>query len=47
MLIYILISTKKIDVSLALSKLDKVKSYSPCSRNYLFSLTGKYFALFS
>ena len=47
MLIYILLSTKKIDVSLALSILDKVKSYSPCSRNYLFSLTGKYYVLFS
>ena len=47
MLICILLSTKKIDVSLALSILDKVKSYSPCSRNYLFSLTGKYYVLFS
>ena len=47
MLIYILLSTKKIDVSLALSILDKVKSYSLCSRNYLFSLTGKYYVLFS
>ena len=47
MLIYILLSTKKIDVSLALSILDKVKSYSPCSRNYFFSLTGKYYVLFS